>query len=72
MRRDDRSVTRPCGFFVDHSADAEVDWDATCECPELSYQRNLLMCRECGTVYAVAQMQTFRSGWTKLAWSVAL
>lgn len=42
----------------------------TCECSEIVHQRNTLVCKECGTIYGVARFQSFRSGWSRLAWEV--
>jgi hypothetical protein len=70
MRRDDRSVTTPCGFVVTDLGRSAED-EETCECPSMIYVRNTVCCRDCGTVYAVAGLQTFRSGWSKMSWQTA-
>lgn len=50
----------------------QEDWTqlGTCDCPQIVHQRNLLVCKECGTVYGVARFRIFSSGWSKLDWTV--
>jgi diaminopimelate epimerase len=42
----------------------------TCHCGMIVHERNLLVCQDCGTVYGVAQVKTYRSGWSKMQWTV--
>lgn len=70
MRRDDRSVSESCGFFVVHDGLEPVDQVETCKCSDLGYERNTVRCRDCGTVYGVAAIKTFRSGWSRMSWQV--
>lgn len=76
MRRDARSLAEDRSYWPITSTTSE-EWDPTrweltdtCDCPQLKYERNTLVCVDCGTVYGVAQLKTYRSGWSKMAWAV--
>lgn len=70
MRRDDRSVTQSTGYFLTPEGADDMRSAEVCLCPSPRYERNALVCPECGTVYGVATIKTFRSGWSRMQWEV--
>lgn len=70
MRRDNRQCTESSGCFVTDEGHADLVGAETCRCSDMGYERNMLVCRDCGTVYGVAQFKAFKSGWSRLSWAV--
>lgn len=44
--------------------------DASCECGTIRFRRNLVQCINCGTVYGVARVSSYKGGWTRIVWDV--
>lgn len=77
MDRDTRRIAScreywpmPDKLVPDRVSDPFYDEVETCTCPDVTYSRNVVHCPQCGTVYAVGTIRTYRSGWSRMAWEV--
>jgi lysyl-tRNA synthetase class I len=70
MHRAERDDTRREYWPAEVQIRQAIEDAEVCRCPVVRYERNLLCCADCHTVYGVAEHTNFRSGWSKLTWKV--
>lgn len=78
MHRDRRMVAEDRSYWpvwentLERAFTEDPDDVETCTCPELRFSANVLHCPICGTIWAVAMVKSYRSGWSRLSWEVCL